>query len=123
MSASGSGTYELLQLDLGGLPQAHPVIGLVTLAVLFFQPILGYIHHINFKRLGRRTAWSYGHLAIGRVMITLGIINGGLGLWLADASTTFIAAYSAIAGVMWMAWVIFAAMASFRRDRVRGGKR
>lgn len=40
----------------------HPIIGIVLFVVLFIQPILGYVHHLQFKKQGRRTLWSYGHL-------------------------------------------------------------
>ncbi|ORY62055.1 uncharacterized protein BCR38DRAFT_437282 [Pseudomassariella vexata] len=98
--------------------RAHPIIGLVVLAVLFLQPVLGWIHHIRFKALGRRTAWSYAHLFIGRTTITLGIINGGLGLQLAGASDSAITAYSIVAAIMWTLWVIAAAYGEVKKRRV-----
>lgn len=45
------------------------------------------------------------HIAWGRILITLGIINGGLGLQLKHASMTLDIAYGAVAGVMWLAWM------------------
>lgn len=97
---------------------AHPIIGLVVLVVLFFQPALGFIHHVKFKRLGRRTGWSHAHLWIGRTMITLGIINGGLGLQLAGASRSSTIAYSVIAAIMWVLWVAAAILGESKRRRV-----
>ncbi|KAF2995225.1 hypothetical protein E8E13_002247 [Curvularia kusanoi] len=76
--------------QVGLFDRYHPIIGLVLFAMLFFQPIMGYVHHLKFKRYKRRTIWSYEHLWVGRIAITLGMINGGLGLLLAyDAPLGF----------------------------------
>lgn len=48
------------QVDLIG--RYHPIIGIVLFVVLFIQPVLGLLHHFRFKKVGRRTFWSYGHL-------------------------------------------------------------
>ncbi|RYO89712.1 hypothetical protein DL766_001441 [Monosporascus sp. MC13-8B] len=92
----------------------HPIVGIVILSLLFFQPILGLVHHAKFKRLGRRTAWSHLHLWNGRAMVTLGIVNGGLGLGLARASPGPIAAYSVVAAIVWFLWVLAAAYGELR---------
>lgn len=90
----------------------HPIIGIVLFIVLLIQPVLGLVHHFQFMKHGTRTFCSYGHLWLGRLLITLGIINGGLGLLLARQSgygrptTGQIIAYSVIAGVMWLLWVV-----------------
>ena len=105
----------------------HPIIGIVIFAVLFLQPVLGLIHHFQFKKYGRRTFWSYGHLWLGRLLITLGIINGGLGLLLATQTgygrptTGQIAAYGVVAGVMWLLWVAASIVGERRRSAVRSG--
>jgi hypothetical protein len=71
-----------------------------------------------YKKHQTRTAWSHLHLWLGRAAITLGIINGGLGLRLADDSprSGFIA-YGVIAGVMWLAWVASIVAGEKRRTR------
>ncbi|KAI1383565.1 uncharacterized protein F4822DRAFT_421021 [Hypoxylon trugodes] len=94
---------------------AHPIIGILLLAVLFLQPPLGFIHHSKFKRLKRRTAFSYAHLWLGRIAITLGIINGGLGLKLANASQDVIIAYSVVAAFAWLLWFATSVLAALRR--------
>ncbi|KAI1322902.1 hypothetical protein F5Y16DRAFT_23780 [Xylariaceae sp. FL0255] len=94
---------------------AHPIIGVVLLGVIFLQPFLGIIHHRRFKRLGRRTWVSHTHLWIGRLGITLGIINGGLGLSLSGNYGQPLVAYSVIAGIMWTIWMFSALYGEFRR--------
>ncbi|KLU87303.1 hypothetical protein MAPG_06304, partial [Magnaporthiopsis poae ATCC 64411] len=82
----------------------HPIIGLVLLVMVVVQPVLGYLHHAAFKKLGRRQVWSHLHLWNGRLAITMGIINGGLGLMVSRAPTRLITAYIAVSAVMWMLW-------------------
>jgi len=95
----------------------HPIIGLVVLAFLFLQPVLGFIHHAKFKRMQRRQIWSYLHLFNGRIFITLGIANGGLGLWMAGESDKLKTAYIAVAVVMWVLWMLSAIWGEWRRWR------
>lgn len=112
--------------QVGLLHSYHPIIGLVLFAVLFFQPIMGYIHHMKYKKYQCRTLWSYGHLWLGRIGITLGMINGGLGLLLAyDAPLGFapsrgqLIAYGIVAGIMWLLWVTAAIIGERRRSIAR----
>ncbi|KAI1408720.1 hypothetical protein F5Y13DRAFT_104456 [Hypoxylon sp. FL1857] len=107
----------LLQLSSSN---AHPIIGIVILAVLFFMPPLGFAHHAKFKQLKRRTIYSYAHLWLGRATLTLGIINGGLGLQLARASQSVIIAYSVIGGIMWLIWLLAAVIGEMRRRPSKG---
>lgn len=93
------------------LNDAHPIIGIVVFALLVFQPLLGFLHHVFFKRHNARTIWSYGHIWFGRAVIILGIVNGGLGLGLAKR-TGFMApsqgaviGYSVGAGIMGLLYI------------------
>lgn len=95
----------------------HPIIGIVVLVALFFQPILGVIHHAKYKKVGGRQIWSYLHLFNGRIFITLGIANGGLGLWMAGASNKLKTAYIAVAVIMWVLWMLSAVWGEWRRWR------
>lgn len=55
-------------------------------------------------------------------MILLGIINGGLGLQLADASNSLIIAYSIVSAVIFLAYAIAGTLASIRKKtRPNGG--
>lgn len=64
------------------------------------QPALGFWHHIHVKKHQRRGVVSYGHIWVGRIVLVLGIVNGGLGLELASSSDAWVIAYGVIAGVM-----------------------
>lgn len=99
------------------LNNAHPIIGIVLFILLAFQPILGLLHHSYFKKYSRRTFWSYGHLWLGRIIITLGIINGGLGLNLADNTTSGKIAYAVVAAIMFAAFVAASVYGEIKRAR------
>jgi hypothetical protein len=106
-------------LTVSQISEYHPIIGIVVFACLFFQPILGLVHHSLFKKHQTRTFWSHAHLWIGRFAITLGIINGGLGFKLANdpSNRSAMIAYSVIAGVVWLVWVCAAVFGERRRNK------
>jgi hypothetical protein len=89
--------------------------------MIFLQPVFGMLHHILYKKHGSRTMWSYVHIWLGRIAITLGMINGGLGLQLADSmhmsSRGGIIAYGIIAVIVWLAWVAASIVGERRRKR------
>ncbi|KAI5379518.1 hypothetical protein CC77DRAFT_192536 [Alternaria alternata] len=114
IAAFGIGVWMINNIPVNMLDNYHPIIGIIVFVLLFFQPILGFVHHLKFKKHNRRTIWSYGHLWLGRILITMGMVNGGLGLLLASDAPAFTGfapsrgqtiAYGIIAGIMWLLWV------------------
>ncbi|KAK3985488.1 hypothetical protein QBC44DRAFT_345292 [Cladorrhinum sp. PSN332] len=97
----------------------HPIIGLVLLALFLIQPVIGLIHHFRFRKVQKRQIWSYLHLFNGRVGVTIGIINGGLGLNLANASNYRKRVYIIVAAVVWVLWMSVAIVAELKRFRNR----
>ncbi|MCJ1277685.1 hypothetical protein MMC21_005499 [Puttea exsequens] len=98
----------------------HPIIGIVVIGCLLFQPISGVIHHYIYKKHGKRSFWTPSHVWWGRVIITLGMINGGLGLQLSGDTIKGEIAYGVIAGFMWLLWVSVIVWSSFKsKDTVR----
>ncbi|KAL1797220.1 hypothetical protein ACET3X_003826 [Alternaria dauci] len=117
-AAFGLGIWLALPVSGGHyIDSYHAIIGMVVFALIFFQPILGWMHHVLFKKYNHRTLWSYAHIWIGRIAITLGIINGGLGLLLAGNSPDGEIAYGVVAGVMWVTWVAAAIWGEMRRKK------
>ncbi|KAB5542808.1 hypothetical protein GE09DRAFT_1133444, partial [Coniochaeta sp. 2T2.1] len=108
--------HETVQLNIAAI-NYHPIIGLVVFTALFFQPVLGVIHHLQFKKLRRRQIWSHLHLWNGRIMIPLGIINGGLGLRIAGAPSRFKIAYAVIAALLGALWIVAAVLGELKRRR------
>ncbi|EGP91220.1 unnamed protein product [Zymoseptoria tritici ST99CH_3D1] len=85
--------------------KTHPRIGIVVFALLAFQPVFGFVHHLLFKKQGRRTLVGIVHANTGRVVILLGIINGGLGLKLKGSPKKDMIAYGVCAGIMGVAYL------------------
>lgn len=119
IAAFGLGVHMATEMNLLG--SYHPTIGIVVFVLVFFQPILGFLHHFLFKKYNHRTIWSYAHIWVGRIAVTLGIINGGLGLRLANSmhmsSHGGIIAYGVIAALVWLTWVAAMFVGERRRKR------
>jgi hypothetical protein len=99
------------------LDTAHAIIGIVAVIALLAQPITGLAHHLLFKRHGRPNTATYPHVWWGRAVITLGIINGGLGLQLADNTTNGKIAYAVVAAFMWIVWMTVVVIAFFKSSK------
>jgi len=124
--AFGLGIWMVNNIPYNLITSYHPIIGFVVFVLLFFQPILGFVHHVQYKKHSRRTIWSYGHLWLGRIAITLGMINGGLGMLLASNAPSFLSfgptqgqiiAYGVVAGIMWLLWVVSSVIGERRKAR------
>ena len=98
------------------LDYAHTVIGLVVISMLAAQAALGAWTHARF-RVNRREGWmGLTHTWLGRTLLALGIINGGIGLMLADNTTGGEIAYGVVAGLMGTAYI--AVVTWWIRDRI-----
>lgn len=138
--AAGMGIHLVRSLSYGPYSMwqdPHTKLGIAILVLAFFQPILGLIHHSLYKRrvnavkqgnttkLPGRTAPGYVHLWLGRILVVLGMINGGLGLRLASHSPyetngrTKAIAYGVGAGVMFLLYVAFVILGERRRSKER----
>jgi len=100
----------------------HPIIGIIVVSALVFQPIGGVLHHQMYKKHGKRTIWAITHVWWGRIIVTLGIINGGLGLMLSGNTVKGEIAYGVIAGIVWVTWVAVAVW-SYLRPRGNTGEK
>jgi len=54
---------------------AHQIIGIVVVVLAFVQGMLGYRHHMNYKKFKGRTVVSYVHILFGRGVIWFGMLN------------------------------------------------
>jgi hypothetical protein len=68
------------------------------------QPVLGYLHHRQYLRTRRRAPVSHAHIWWGRLLMVLGVINGGLGLQLAGERGDLVTAYSVVSGFLLVAY-------------------
>ncbi|KAK1783091.1 hypothetical protein QBC45DRAFT_400733 [Copromyces sp. CBS 386.78] len=99
----------------------HPVIGIFVLALLFIQPLVGIFHHKEHKIDRRRGFWSALHLVIGKIVITVGMINGYLGLITASemdkVDQKLKTTYVAVALTLWLLWTALSMWWEWKRHR------
>lgn len=124
----GLGAYMASKLD--ETDEYHPVIGILVIATLFIiQPLLGILQHRHFKQHHSRSLFGHAHRGFGRMMIILGIINGGLGFKLSgvvgseDVPKGGVIAYSVVAAsifLLWVAVMILGAIRGRRQAKTKG---
>lgn len=66
---------------------------------------------------------SYVHLWWGRILLVLGVINGGLGFELSHSKQSYITAYSVIAVVFYLFWAGVKVSATVRKGKTGAGAR
>jgi len=95
---------------------AHQIIGILIILALVLQVALGWYHHRAYKRTQKSTRFGLVHRYFGQIVILVGIVDGALGLALADNSKA-IAAYVAVSVVivaLTAAWVLFKRWRAYR---------
>lgn len=99
------------------------VIGLLLFAALWSLAIGGLLQHLYFRKYQQRSFIGVAHAWSARLMITLAIINGGLGLSLAGGhgAGTY-AAYGVVTAVLCMCWVGFTIISMRREGRDSKGQ-
>lgn len=105
-----------------GRGHTHTLFGTVIFGIIWLQPILGYVHHMMFKKHHSRTAVSHVHIWYGRILFILGIVNGGLGLQLASNTTGGEIAYGVVAGIMAVVYIAVATFGELRRSKGNVGR-
>lgn len=108
---AGLGLGVLLARDTDRLyDNAHTVLGTVVLVLLLVvQPVLGWAQHLFYRRFKRRGGLGWGHVVLGRGLLVLGVVNGGLGIGLARRDREGMApgkAYIGVAASMGMFYVV-----------------
>ncbi|KXT18409.1 hypothetical protein AC579_8140 [Pseudocercospora musae] len=100
-AGAGNGIY--LAKVTKQLNAYHPIIGLVLFLLVWIQATGGFLGHYLWTKSDSKTFVAHTHVWLGRALITLGMINGGLGLLLSeDASEGAYIAYGVIAGISWL---------------------
>ena len=113
----------------------HQIIGyLIVLVFVLFQPALGIYQHLHYHKTGGKSPMGIIHRWLGRCVIILGVINGGLGFMQSgpvgndDSPTWAVVTYSIIAGVLFCVYmsvllaVAYRARNPSRQPRRRGQK-
>ncbi|KAI0969952.1 hypothetical protein F4678DRAFT_437091 [Xylaria arbuscula] len=97
--------------------ETHTLLGTVVVALFGVQPIGGYVHHLYYVKHQKRGLVSHGHIWYGRILLVLGIVNGGLGLQLASARQSLVIAYSVVAAVIFAVYIGGAIFGEIKRHR------
>ena len=63
----------------------HPVIGMCLLALISLQPLMELSNHFLHERYEKVELLGYPHVWLGRILLLVGIINGGLGFHFAES--------------------------------------
>ena len=74
-------------------------------------------HYLAIRKKGTRVV-AFTHIWLGRSVITLGMINGGLGLKLSGNGTRgdYIA-YGVVAGVIWLSYLVWVVVGDLVRPK------
>lgn len=75
------------------------------MALFLIQPLIGTWHHQLYKANRPSKLLRYGHIWFGRFLIALGMIQGGIGLWLAANSPGGEKVYGALAGIIGVTYI------------------
>jgi hypothetical protein len=99
--------------------KTHPIIGFIVASLFFMQPFFGFIHHRIYLKVRKSTWWGVAHVWLGRLILLLGIINGGLGLQAADNTVGGEIAYGVVAGVSFLAYLGVSAVIMYKKHHMR----
>ena len=123
---AGLGLGVSLAKSLGKTSAYHPIIGYIVVAsIAIIQPSGGLVSHLHFHRTGSRNALlATTHTWLGRILIILGVINGGLGIRLAgpitgdgDDPTWLESTYIVLAVIIAAIYIFIIVLANFRERR------
>ncbi|KAI1807272.1 putative iron reductase domain protein [Daldinia bambusicola] len=94
----------------------HPLLGTVVVSLMGLQPVLGWLHHRHYRRYQTRNFLTHAHSWYGRVLMLVGVINGGLGLMLTSAAMKFIVLYCVFAVLMALFYISISMWADFVQE-------
>jgi len=130
---AGMGLGIWLGRNVRYLDYAHTVIGMAVMAALVFQVALGVWTHWRFvvekerhkevaairvTRMRRIFTRGFLHRWLGRFLIALGIINGGLGLKLAQNTAGGEIAYGIVAGLVGAVYLLLLLIRAWKRYKM-----
>lgn len=119
IAGMGIGISMARSLDL--IQTYHPIIGMVTVpCLILFQPAMGFLQHRYFHKTGGKSVFAYLHRWLGRCLMTLGIINAGLGfrlthIGLSIAPVGAVIAYGVVAGIVGLVYASVVVLLPLRK--------
>ncbi|KAL5334953.1 hypothetical protein BJX70DRAFT_376413 [Aspergillus crustosus] len=118
---AGMGLGIKLGTDNDVMDNVHPILGFIVIGpLILFQPAMGLLQHLHFRRTGGKCIFAHLHRWLGRLLIVAGVVTGGLGFRLAgignpNTPRSAVIAYSVIAGFICLVYVavqVFSAVKS-----------
>ncbi|KAJ5666467.1 uncharacterized protein N7477_008915 [Penicillium maclennaniae] len=112
VAIAGMGVGISMAKNLQLLSHYHPVIGIVVIAGLtIFQPMMGWLQHRHYRKLGGKGLYAPLHRWFGRIMIVIGVVNVGLGFRLTGigmpgAPRAAVIAYGVVAAVIGLGYIM-----------------
>ena len=120
----GLATGVVLGNKVDELDGYHQVIGYIVVAALvLFQPALGIYQHMHYRKTGGRSPMGIIHRWLGRSVIILGVINGGLGFMQSgpvgsdDVPSYSVVVYGIVAAVVFLIYACVVLASIFRARR------
>src|SRR5579862_5358619 len=110
LAATGVGLY----MSIGAqFIYFHQFFGIIIVALILVQGMLGWYHHHRFVRdkPSSRRWFTHLHLWLGRLIIILGLANCGFGLILADVATKYAIIWWCVCGAL---AILYAALSVLR---------
>ncbi|OQE34668.1 hypothetical protein PENCOP_c016G00436 [Penicillium coprophilum] len=101
----GVGVSMARQIEL--IDTYHTILGIIIVASLaLFQPAMGMLQHIFFRKTGRKGPFAFMHRWFGRFIMILGIINVGLGFKLAQGPRGAVITTCVVASIIAMVYIV-----------------
>lgn len=123
LAVAGLGVGVAMAREIEAATGSHPIIGYVVMGYFIaFQPALGLLHHLHFRKTGEKSLLGYAHRWFGRLFLILGIINGGWGFHFAGIGTkgvptAGIIAYGVISGVMGAIYIAVIVLDTLKKSK------
>lgn len=114
-----------LARDLKKVDGYHPIIGMVVIGYLvLFQPALGIVQHRHYRRTKQRSVYGVIHLWLGRTILALALVNGGLGFRFSGIGNPgvpkiAVIIYCIIAGVVGFLYIVINVFSKARSRALR----
>src|SRR5271168_647536 len=107
----------------GDMQDPPVLIGFIIIGGSAIQPVTGWIHHKLYKCHGRPNVATYPHVWLGRAIVMVGAINGGLGFNLSrNAPKGAIIGYGIGAAIVWLTWMSTIFLANVRNRGKKEGE-
>lgn len=94
----------VLAQRLSQIGSGHAIFGLIIVVVMvLFQPAMGVYQHLHYSKTGGRSIFGQIHRWLGRTLLILGVINGGLGFQL--SGNTGALPYAVVAAIIFLVYI------------------